>query len=289
MEMCSSSKSRSASRTGQVELRNSLAIGILPIKFSGIVVTFNEERHLAECLAALSFCDELIVVDLGSTDRSTEIAAQFGARVIHHKWVPAVEYVREFAVNQAKNDWVIFMDPDLIFPAALVSRVCEQIVGKPLLGSVGIPYRNHFLGKPIRHGRWGGRVAYPAVFRRDAIELRAVVHRWFRFRPGFDTVRIGDSEAEMIKHYWADSIEHLYQKHRRYVSLEGKVRFDEGQRFSYWQLPVRVGLAVFSSLVLQRGFLDGKIGIYLSYFNGWWVLHYLLALRDYQRQIEKIG
>ncbi len=259
----------------------------LQIQFSGVVVTFNEERHLAECLSALSFCSELVVVDVGSTDNSTRIAADHGARIIRHEWVPTADYVREFAVNQTNYDWIILMDPDMIFPQHLLSAICEQILRDPHLGMIGIPYRNYFVDKPVRHGRWGGKIAFPAVCRKDAMELRTTVHRWFRLCPGYNHVVIGNKESDYIKHYWVNSIEHLYQKHYRYIPMEGKVRYEEGERFSYRSLLFQVPYAVLHSLIRKRGILDGLVGIYLSLFNGWWTFRYLLSLREYQWKIQE--
>jgi len=259
------------------------------VHFSAAVVTFNDDRHLEKCLAALSFCDELIVVDLGSKDQSVQIAAEFGARIIQHEWVPAVEYVRQFAVNQAKHLWIVFMDPDMIFPTHLIPTIRAKIQQDPSLGMIGIPCRNYFLGKPVKHGRWGGNVAYPAVFHKDAMEIRSVAHRGFRVRPGFNRITLRGTEADVIKHYWVDSLDHLYQKHSRYIPLEGPARYVDGERFSYWWLLFGVPWAVFSSLFLRRGFLDGRMGVYLSFFNGWWTWKYLLSLRDHQRKLEKEG
>ena len=92
-----------------------------PIKFTGIVVTYNEENHLKECLTSLMFCDQLIVVDLGSTDRSIEISKQCGAEIKHEKLVPIVEQIKERVVGFSRNDWIIFIDPDEVFPLDIVS------------------------------------------------------------------------------------------------------------------------------------------------------------------------
>ena len=260
-----------------------------PVVFTGIVVTFNEEQHLAECLSALGFCSELIVVDLGSEDRSTEIALQFGARVVRHEWVPAVEHVREFAVAQARHQWIVFMDPDMIFPAHLAPMINNTIQNDPRLGAINIRYRNYFLGKPVKYGRWGGDRAYPAVFRQDAMEFPPIAHRGFQLRQGFSAVTLTGGEADLITHYWVDSLAHLFDKHKRYVRLEGPARYAIGERFSYLRLAIEVPYAVLSSLLLKRGILDGWVGVYLSFFNGWWTWNYLLSLRDYQQVMEKEG
>ena len=100
----------------------------MEIKFSGVVITFNEAQHLRQCLQGLTFCEELVVVDLGSNDDSLTIADQMGARVVHHERVPVIEKVRAFAVAQAGYDWVVFVDPDFVLPTRIIDRARDAIL-----------------------------------------------------------------------------------------------------------------------------------------------------------------
>ena len=75
-----------------------------PVRFTSIVVTYNEANRLRECLKSLSFCDQMLVVDLGSGDNSVEIAQEYGAEVLHHEWVPLVEKVWPIVVPLARID-----------------------------------------------------------------------------------------------------------------------------------------------------------------------------------------
>ena len=86
------------------------------IKFTGIVVTFNDDRYLRSSLSSISFCDQIIVIDLGSFDNSVAIANEMEAEVIEHRWVPIADQIRQKALKFSKNQWVIFIDPDEVFP-----------------------------------------------------------------------------------------------------------------------------------------------------------------------------
>ncbi len=81
------------------------------MNLSAIVLTRNEERNIAECLSSVSFAEELLVVDSGSADRTLAIAAEHGARVIAHPFSDFASQ-RNFAMSQAKGDWVLFIDAD---------------------------------------------------------------------------------------------------------------------------------------------------------------------------------
>ena len=124
-------------------------------KFTGIVIMYNEEKRLRDCLSSLAFCDQLLVVDLGSKDSSVRIAKQCGAEVIRHNWVPIVEQIREKALTFARNEWIIFLDPDEVFPAGVEVDLGAMIRRDTILGLIKIPWRFYFKGKPLHYTIWG--------------------------------------------------------------------------------------------------------------------------------------
>lgn len=248
-------------------------------RVSGVVVTYNDARHLDECLSALSFCDELVVVDLGSHDGSVTIAETRGARIVHHPWVAVVEQVRRFAVDQARFEWIAFMDPDMIFPTRLVPRVRETIAHSRQTRIIGVPYRNYFLGQPVRHGRWGGSPVYPAVFHRDAFDLQSDVHRGFAARDGATWTVLSVPRDEEIVHHWVEKRSDMDARARRYATLEGEARYGQGERFSWARLFFEVPRSFASSLIRDSGYRDGLHGVLLSFYAARLTGTFLLALR----------
>ena len=78
---------------------------------SAVIIVRNAKRHLPACLESLVFCDEVVVVDSGSTDGTAELAAAAGARVVQKEWL-GYGPQKQFAVEQAKHDWVLCVDAD---------------------------------------------------------------------------------------------------------------------------------------------------------------------------------
>jgi glycosyltransferase involved in cell wall biosynthesis len=249
---------------------------------SGVVVTYEDARHLHECLSALNFCDELVVVDLGSEDESVAIAEAYGARIVCHSWVPAVEQVRGFAVRQARFEWIAFMDPDMVFPTQLASEVREAIARVGRAGIIGVPYRNYFLGKPVHYGRWGGNAVYPAVFHREAFDLRPDVHRGFAARDGANWAVLRVPPGDEIVHHWVESRFDMDARARRYAALEGEARYNRGERFTWPWLLSAVPSAFVSSLIRHRGYRDGLRGVALSFYSARLTGTFLLALRRFE-------
>lgn len=119
---------------------------------SAVLITRNAERLLEQVLAALRWCDEILVVDSGSSDRTMAIAAGAGARVLHHDF-EGYGPQKAWAVTQAANDWVLVVDGDEIVTPEL-QREIEQRLDRDAGAYTGyeIPISLVFLGRLMRHG-----------------------------------------------------------------------------------------------------------------------------------------
>ena len=99
---------------------------------TGVVLTKNEEENILSCLKMLSFCEELLVVDDYSTDRTTALVKKFGARVLKRKMAGDFAAQRNFALNKVKPGWVLFIDAD----ERVSPQLREQI--KRAIGQFGV-------------------------------------------------------------------------------------------------------------------------------------------------------
>ena len=114
------------------------------------IITLNEERRIGKCIKSVSFADEVVVVDSGSRDRTVEIAEQAGARVIRQEWL-GYGRQKQFAVEQAINDWVLCLDADEWLSPEL-SKSIHSVLEHPEFSAYQFPRRNRFMGRWLRHG-----------------------------------------------------------------------------------------------------------------------------------------
>jgi len=206
------------------------------LEFTGIVVTYNEEKRLRDCLNSLAFCEQLIVIDLGSTDSSVEIAKNCGAEIKHHARVPVVEQIRQEAIGYSKNDWIVFLDPDEVLPTSVEDELISIIRDNPKVGVIKIPWQFYFKGKPFYFTVWGTKKTKGFVFHRNRNKFYANVHRGSQLLLGYESAALPQKDNFIVKHYWFDSYIQLFEKHWRYIKKEGEVRFKEGKRFSLLEL-----------------------------------------------------
>jgi glycosyltransferase involved in cell wall biosynthesis len=256
-------------------------------QFTGIVVTYNEARRLRECLRSLAFCEQLVVIDLGSTDSSIDIAKECGARVVPHARVQVVEQVWGEAMTYARNDWVVLLDPDEILPADIANEFRAAISKDPLLGMIRVPRQFYFKGTPLHCTVWGINHPKHVVFHKHRNSFCKNVHKGVRLLDGYTVAVLSGLPNWYIEHYWADSYWQLFEKHWRYVKREGESRFQQGERFSWrrWAKETRVALQ--HNLIDLNGLRGGFVGIFLSFFYAWYVSMSLLSLRRYQKLVEQ--
>lgn len=255
------------------------------IKFSAIVVTCNEERYLRRSLESLSFCDEVIVVDLGSTDSSVAIAKELGAKVLTHPRVPVVEKVREFGARQARNDWVLFQDPDEEMTAALAQDLRETIRKNPDAALIRVPWKFFFKRKELKCSVWGAQNSKAFLINKNRVRIVPLVHRVYEIADGFKDITIPGKGDNCLNHFWMDSYGQLFEKHLRYIKQEGESRYNSGERFSWLALVNNTRHAITHNLFLYKGILGGPRGIFLSFFYGWYIVMSWLSLRKYERNL----
>ena len=94
------------------------------MKISATIITFNEEAKISEAIKSLAFVDEILVIDSESTDRTREIAEALGARVMVQKWLGFARQ-KQFAVENAKHDWILSLDADESISDELKAEILE--------------------------------------------------------------------------------------------------------------------------------------------------------------------
>ncbi|MEJ2196144.1 MAG: glycosyltransferase family 2 protein [Ignavibacteriaceae bacterium] len=125
----------------------------MAVKISCVIITLNEEENIRRSLTAVNWCDEIIVVDSGSTDKTVDICKESGCKV-YHKDFDGYGEQKRYAVSLAKNDWVLNIDADEVVSNELKTEI-EKIFGNEKINYNGFALRRMliFLGKKFKHGK----------------------------------------------------------------------------------------------------------------------------------------
>jgi len=241
-------------------------------RLSACLITLNEEHNLPRALASLKgIVDEIIVVDCGSTDRTSVIARGHGAAFFERAWTNYSEQ-KNFAAACAKNDWILSMDADEELSSALQTSLLDWKKREPKFGVYEMARKTWYLGAWIKHSGW-----YPdfqrRVYRRDAAQFSGIIHESLRFedKPG----RLNGN----LLHYTVRSFAEHEQKVERYASLAAQQMYAAGERS--WRSAVWFATpwSWFQNYFLRGGFLDGYRGALIAQ----------MAARAVRIKYEKLG
>jgi glycosyltransferase involved in cell wall biosynthesis len=226
---------------------------------SSITITRNSGARIGACLDSLSFCEERVVVDSGSTDDTVRIARERGAKVVHQDWL-GFGPQKNFALTLVSGDWVLWLDSDEVVSPELAASI-RAAADRSDADGYEMPRRSWFCGRPMRHSGW-----YPdhvlRLFRRGKgrFSTRAIHEQ---------VVLDGTVKrlAGSILHHPVERLEDALKRMDRYSTLGAQEVLASGSRVWFFTGIVR-GLWTFvRTYILRAGFLDGREGFLLAVAN----------------------
>jgi glycosyltransferase involved in cell wall biosynthesis len=239
---------------------------------SACIITYNEADRIEACVHALSFCDEVLIVDAHSSDDTRERAAVLGARVIERDW-PGYRSQKQFAVDAARYDWVLCVDAD-----ERVSKVLRaEITALRAAGFAGhagwsVPRITDYFGRFLRHGN-----AYPD----------RLVRLFDRRRGGWsgeeihENTRVAGSIGRLhghLEHFSYRSLGDHQQRMARYADLMAAALYARGKRCGLAPVLVNPLWRFVRGYLLRLGFLDGWRGLVFALIESGYVRRKYLGL-----------
>jgi glycosyltransferase involved in cell wall biosynthesis len=240
------------------------------------IVALNEEANLVRVLESVRWADEIVVVDSGSTDRTCDIAREYGARVTHEPW-RGYTAQKNYALELCTKDWVLSLDADEEVSPELADEIKAVLVDPKALNGYSMPRKNLFMRRWMRHGGF-----YPdpklRLFRRGmAYSTGRDPHDRFEMREGQtpegqtkDSQRVGRLLGALIHHTYPTLT--LYIEHmNRYSSVWNRVPGAMPRKFSLNAIVLRPWATFVYNYFVRLGFLDGREGLLLHMYHAGYV------------------
>ena len=254
---------------------------VLPVSssppISAVMITFNSARILPAVLGALTWCDEIVVVDSGSTDQTLAIAQQFGCRVLHRDF-NGFGLQKGFAVEQARNHWVLVVDADELVTDELRSeiqlRLAEVEAGTLNFRGFEVPISLVFLGRLMRYG---GEYKMP--------HLRLFDKRFGNYNSArvHEDVVLHGSVGKLTHHMLHDSygsLHEYFEKFNRYTTAGAHDLQSRGRHGSIAQIVFRLPITFLKEYLLKQNFLNGYPGFIWSLFSAMYPVVKYAKLRE---------
>ncbi len=244
------------------------------VPLSAVLIAQDEERTIGDALASVSFCDEIVLVDSGSNDRTCEIARAAGARIVTNAPWPGFVAQRDFAVRAARHDWVLALDADERVGAALALEIQKLRARGFDAAGYRIPRVAFYLGSWIRGTDW-----YPDWQVRLFDRTRAAWHGDLVHESVVVRGPVSRLHRELEHHPYADISDHL-RKIDAYTSLWARQAYAAGRRSNVLDMTAGASWAFFRNYVLKRGALLGSAGYIVSVLNTHYTFAKLAKLRE---------
>ena len=245
------------------------------------IITLNEGANIDDCLAAVAWADDVIVVDSHSRDDTVERAGSRGARVIVRDWPGSYAAQKNFAASEARHDWILSVDADERVTPALAAEIRSAVASGADVAGYRVPRVTWHLGRWIRTTDWYPDYQLRLYDRRRASWPDRLVH---------ESVRAEGPVAYLrndLEHYAYRDIAHHHEVMNRYTTLAAQQMHAQGRRAGLLDVVVHPPAAFLRNYVLKRGFQDGIPGFIISVMNAQYVFLKFAKLWEAQRDKSK--
>lgn len=250
-------------------------------KISAFIVCFNEAHQIRRALESIRFCDEIIVVDSGSTDSTVEIAKEFTNKIHHRDWTGHVDQ-KAYALSLCTKEWVLNIDADEVITPKLQEEILEWIqTGKAdseQISGFKINRVVFHLGKWFRKGVW-----YPEyrlrLMRRDKTT-------WGGMDPHEKAIvegKIYKLKGE-LEHYSYESLSDHISRLNKYSSTVAANLAQRGKTASVFDVAIRPLARFIKGFFLKKGFLEGFPGFIVSVLEAYYVFLKYIKLWELNRR-----
>jgi len=233
------------------------------IKLSGVIITYNEERYIEQCIKSLiDVVDEIVVIDSFSTDNTKNICLKYNVVFIEQKFLGYIEQ-KNFALTKASNDYIVSLDGDESLSEKLQNSIIELKNNWQYDGYYCNRY-NNFCGQWIKHSDW-----YPNKKLRVFNRLKA---EWKGINPHDSIVVKSSSKTGHLKgdilHLTYQSYSEFNLKMEHFSSISAEAYYKLGKKAPLWKIIWNPSWAFFKAYILRLGFLDGFNGFMICYQTG---------------------
>lgn len=251
-------------------------------KISACIMTYNEEANIRRCLTSVAWCDEIVVVDSFSTDRTVEICREFTDRVYQHEWLGYIGQ-RNLIREMVSNPWVLFLDADEEVSPELREAIRREFEDPdPHIVGYEFPRLVHYLGRWIRHGAW-----YPDL----KLRLFSKEHGRSGGVEPHDTVVLDGPVKRLnhpIWHYtYRDITDHINTMNR-FSSISAQSMLESGRTFRWRDFLFRPAWRFFKGFFMRMGCLDGRRGLIIAIVNAFGVACKYAKLWELERRATEV-
>lgn len=223
---------------------------------SAVILAKNEEKNLPDCLESIKWCDEIILIDDDSIDKTIEIAKKFNAKIFTHSLNNNFAKERNFGLQKARSEWVLFVDADERVSPELKEEILKAIK-KSNINGFFLKRQDFFGGRALKYGETAN-VRLLRLARKGDGEWQREVHEIWEIKG-----EIGELKNPLL-HYSHPTITEFLEHVNFHSSLHAQALKKEGIKPSLFQIIFYPKAKFIQNYIFRLGFLDGTPGIIVA-------------------------
>ncbi len=222
---------------------------------SAIILTRNEEKNIADCIGSVKWCDEVIVIDDNSEDRTVSIAGKEKVEILKEDLDGNFSRQRNLGIDKAKGDWILFVDADERVTDSLRYEI-QSVISDPLNYYNGfVLKRKDFIwNKQLRYGETAG-ISFLRLARKNSGRWEGRVHEKWKVKG-----KIGKLNNSLI-HFPHQTLEQFLSEVNLYTDIRSKELYSKGVKTNLFLIIAYPKAKFFVNYIIRRGFLDGLSGL----------------------------
>lgn len=227
-------------------------------KISAIIIAKNEEKMIEECLTSLDFCDEILVVDTGSTDKTVAIAKKKKA-IVYTTDTKNFSEMRNLGLKKATNPWILYIDADERVSLELKNEIKRVVKESTENVAYKVKRKNFYLG----NHEW------PVIEKLERLFKKTALKEWYGELHESPKVNgpIGELDGFLL-HYTHRNLTQMVEKTIIWSDIEANLRYKAGHpNMTWWRFPRVMGSAFVDSYIRQRGWQVGTAGLIESMYQ----------------------
>jgi glycosyltransferase involved in cell wall biosynthesis len=247
---------------------------------TAIIPCYNEEHNIVDALQSVSFCDEVILVDSYSTDNTVTLAQPYYDKLLQREYIHSASQ-KNWAIPQASNEWVLLVDADERVTPALQKEVIEALHSSQRSEvAYWIGRTNFFMGKQVRYSGWRNdkviRFFKKSCCRYADLHVHAEIEA---------SGPIGHF-AHNLLHYKYVTMDRHIKKLQRYAALQARDYDSRTGKITLYHMMIKPAYGFFKHFILQKGFLDGFVGLTIAYLRAYMIFMRYVKLYLLRKNLE---
>lgn len=234
------------------------------IKISAVILTKNEEKNIERCLKSIDFCDEIIVIDDFSDDETVELTRKFEANVYQRKLNNDFSAQRNFGLEKAKGEWILFIDVDEEVGEELKKEILEKVEIGNAKAEIAVYYikrRDYWWGRELRFGevkktRTSGLIR---LVKKNSGKWTYRVHEVFKASGYFGHLK------SFINHYPHPTLKDFIEEINFYSTVRARELLSQGKKTNILEIIFYPSGKFILNYFVYLGFLDGAAGFVYAF------------------------